>query len=110
MSFTRVLAGGAIAVALILPVGAIARSAPTMNSVFAQAMKVSDAHRVAIPPDPLANDLPGDSPVATSSPLGAQRAAAVTVTNGPVPDTPANRALYGKPMSHAGRATDPSGN
>jgi len=33
-----------------------------------------------------------------------------TVTNGPVPDTPANRAKYGKPMSHGGRKTPPAGN
>ena len=33
-----------------------------------------------------------------------------TVTNGPVPDTAANRARYGKPMSHAGRRTAPAGN
>lgn len=33
-----------------------------------------------------------------------------TVTNGPVPDTPANRARYGGPMSHAGRMTKPAGN
>jgi hypothetical protein len=32
------------------------------------------------------------------------------VTNGPVPDTPANRAKYGKPMSHAGKRTAPAGN
>jgi hypothetical protein len=32
------------------------------------------------------------------------------VTNGPVPDTPANRARYGQPMSHAGKATAPRGN
>jgi hypothetical protein len=32
------------------------------------------------------------------------------VTNGPVPDTPANRARYGKPLSHAGKKTPPSGN
>jgi len=28
----------------------------------------------------------------------------------PVPDTPANRAKYGAPMSHAGRRTAPTGN
>lgn len=33
-----------------------------------------------------------------------------TVTNGPVPDTPANRARYGQPMSRAGKATTPAGN
>jgi len=32
------------------------------------------------------------------------------VTNGPVPDTPQNRARYGQPMSHAGKATAPKGN
>ena len=33
-----------------------------------------------------------------------------TVTNGPVADTPANRARYGQPMSHAGKRTAPRGN
>jgi hypothetical protein len=32
------------------------------------------------------------------------------VTNGPVPDTAANRAKYGGPMSNAGRRTRPTGN
>ena len=32
------------------------------------------------------------------------------VTNGPVPDTAANRAKYGKPMSHAGKRSAPAGN
>ena len=31
------------------------------------------------------------------------------VTNGPVPDTPANRSRYGAPMSHAGKMTPPVG-
>jgi UrcA family protein len=33
-----------------------------------------------------------------------------TVTNGPVPDTPANRARFGQPMSNAGKRTAPAGN
>lgn len=33
-----------------------------------------------------------------------------TVTNGPVADTPANRARFGGPMSHAGKHTAPAGN
>jgi len=33
-----------------------------------------------------------------------------TVTNGPVPDTAANRAMYGAPMSNAGKRTAPAGN
>ena len=32
------------------------------------------------------------------------------VTNGPVPDTPQNRARFGQPLSHAGRMTAPRGN
>ena len=32
------------------------------------------------------------------------------VTNGPVPDTSANRAHYGQPMSNAGHHTQPAGN
>ena len=32
------------------------------------------------------------------------------VTNGPVPDTAANRAKYGAPMSDGGRRTTPAGN
>ena len=33
-----------------------------------------------------------------------------TTTNGPVADTPANRAKYGGPMSHAGKRTLAKGN
>jgi hypothetical protein len=33
-----------------------------------------------------------------------------TVTNGPVPDTAANRSAYGGPISNGGRATTPAGN
>jgi hypothetical protein len=32
------------------------------------------------------------------------------VTNGPVPDTAANRAKFGPPLSHAGKKTAPTGN
>ena len=32
------------------------------------------------------------------------------VTNGPIPDTPANRAKYGGPMSLTGKRTKPAGN
>jgi hypothetical protein len=32
------------------------------------------------------------------------------VTNGPIPDTRANRARYGAPMSNAGKRTAPAGN
>lgn len=33
-----------------------------------------------------------------------------TITNGPVPDTPENRARFGGPLSNAGQRTTPAGN
>jgi len=50
------------------------------------------------------------APAATA--YGREAAARVTVetvTNGPVPDTPENRLLYGPPMSMGGRRTVPAG-
>lgn len=32
------------------------------------------------------------------------------ITNGPIPDTPENRARYGQPLSHAGKRSAPVGN
>jgi hypothetical protein len=52
----------------------------------------------------------------TSSPTPADQAYLLkagepnVVSNGPVPDTAANRRLYGGPMSNAGRHTAPAGN
>lgn len=51
--------------------------------------------------------------VASSSTTIDRSGAAVTtevITNGPVPDTPQNRARYGQPMSNAGKVTAPKGN
>ena len=47
--------------------------------------------------------------VTTSDSTGAT-ATVTTLTNGPVPDTPANRAKYGGPMSNAGKRTAARGN
>jgi len=56
----------------------------------------------------------GVTMTADQMPPGQARALAAgdnkLVTNGPVPDTPANRAKYGKPMSHGGQKTPPAGN
>ncbi|HLZ82067.1 MAG TPA: hypothetical protein VKQ54_00775 [Caulobacteraceae bacterium] len=49
-------------------------------------------------------------PDQVQSPAPAATVVAATVTNGPVPDTAANRAKYGGPMSHAGKKTQPAGN
>jgi hypothetical protein len=53
--------------------------------------------------------------VAPAAGAPTQRASAASagtdvISNGPVPDTRANRAKYGQPLSNAGRATKPAGN
>ena len=65
-----------------------------------------------------AADAPAGQPTADTAAPPAQSAmsgqpgagSATTVTNGPIPDTPANRAKYGMPQSHAGKKTPPKGN
>jgi hypothetical protein len=49
-------------------------------------------------------------PDQTQSPGNGAGVMTATVTNGPVPDTPANRAKYGAPMSHAGKRSPSTGN
>ncbi|MDB5481911.1 MAG: hypothetical protein JWO83_2964 [Caulobacteraceae bacterium] len=49
-------------------------------------------------------------PDQVQTPAPAATVVASTMTNGPIPDTPANRAKYGAPMSHAGKRSAPSGN
>jgi hypothetical protein len=51
---------------------------------------------------------PGDAPPTQVQALAAGDNA--VVTNGPVPDTAANRAKYGGPMSLTGKHTKPAGN
>ncbi len=70
----------------------------------------------AVPaPSPTASsiDAPTGTAVATSVTTTEPSGATVTstlVTNGPVPDTRANRARYGQPMSNAGKRTPAKGN
>ena len=51
----------------------------------------------------------GGAVTAQAAEASATAPAVELVTNGPVPDTPATRALY-PPLSRAGRATAPAGN
>ncbi|HEY5105532.1 MAG TPA: hypothetical protein VII73_02035 [Caulobacteraceae bacterium] len=60
-----------------------------------------------------ATDASGAMPQSTPMPDQAGAPGTVTdmvTTNGPVPDTRANRAKYGRPMSNAGKRTAPAGN
>jgi hypothetical protein len=73
-------------------------------------------------PAPATSPAPTDSAVNPSAPAQDAQAPAASsqppaggpvvqhVTNGPVPDTPANRAADGQPMSNGGKATAPAGN
>jgi hypothetical protein len=67
----------------------------------------------AAPPAP-APAAPAPAEEAAAAPAAAAPAAATvttrTVTNGPIPDTPENRARFGGPNSAGGRRTAPSGN
>jgi hypothetical protein len=57
-----------------------------------------------------ANPEPLSSPTPVDQASGLTAGDTSVVSNGPVPDTAANRARYGSPMSHAGRVTTPAGN
>ena len=57
-----------------------------------------------------ANPMPQNSPTPPDQASALVAGQASVVSNGPVPDTKANRAKYGKPLSAAGRATQPAGN
>ena len=113
MSLSTTLAGVAFAAAFVVPVSVFGQTAPapTMNSIVAQA--------IMAPAAPVSSE-PVNSPAspADSAPMSAAAAATpgavilapILVTNGPVPDNAENRAKYGQPMSHAGRATAAKGN
>jgi hypothetical protein len=60
-----------------------------------------------------ATDASAAAVTTSSTTTDAATGASVTnslVSNGPVPDTAANRAKYGQPMSHAGKLTKAKGN
>ncbi len=73
---------------------------------------------VQAPPQPAAADATASTttttdattPAATQSATPAASVTTTMVTNGPVPDTPENRAKYGQPLSNAGKKTAARGN
>jgi hypothetical protein len=89
--------------------------------LLAGAASAQDAPQGAAPPssgasDPSAplgspaNPIPQSSPTPSDQAFHLKAGDPNVVSNGPVPDTPENRAAYGKPMSHAGKHTKPAGN
>ena len=81
-----------------------------------------EGHHAAMPmPTPAATEIapsatavPGDVTAPGSSSVtyqtGTTTLTSTVVTNGPVADTPENRARYGQPLSHAGKRTVAKGN
>ena len=121
MSLCKFLASAAIAAAFTIPVSAYSQAAPapSMNAIVAQAIMNPDPTAATTHAAPTAaatqvdaqvQEIPHAAPV-QADPVGAPSAAvSTTVTNGPVPDNAANRAKYGGPMSHKGRASAAAGN
>jgi hypothetical protein len=94
-----------------------------LTATAALALMAGAAHAQTAPASPPAatpdaSPKPMDSATTTSAapapmtePAAAPAVVSVaTVTNGPVADTPENRAKYGQPMSRAGKRTTPKGN
>lgn len=57
-----------------------------------------------------ANPMPASSPTPVGQASTLVAGDPTVVSNGPVPDTKANRARYGQPLSATGRRTEPAGN
>ena len=123
MKTVQLFTAAALGVALVAPAGAWAgQSQPAMPSasgpMTSPAPAASDAATPAsaVASDPnaplgsTANPIPLNSPTPASSSAALMAGDPNVVSNGPVPDTRANRARYGKPLSASGRATQPSGN
>ena len=130
MAMVRLFVGAAVAVLLISapalaatddqvasvnPQPASAPSASTAGLAAAQTVLVADpggqSAPVAAGADPAAAPTtdPAAAPV-MAPPASPGPVDVVEVANAPIPDTAANRKKYGRPLSHAGRATDPAGN
>jgi hypothetical protein len=82
-----------------------------VNPPAAAAPAPAPAPDVTAPaPTPDATVAPAAGAATERTPAASVSGGADLVTNGPVADTPENRAKYGKPMSNAGRMTKPAGN
>jgi hypothetical protein len=99
MSPTRILGAVALAALIAAPGAALARHHHKIHHAAVSAVAPS-AESAAV----------NTSGVITETRQTAPDQLNTLVTNGPVPDTPENRAKYGSPMSNAGKRTQPAGN
>jgi len=79
------------------------------GAAFAQQTTTTTTTTAVAPAPAAATGTATSTSVTTTDPSGASVTNTLT-TNGPIPDTPANRAKYGQPMSNAGKHTAPRGN
>ena len=86
------------------PVASSAPITPTYSSTYTESAPTVSATDTAAT-EPVAPPVATPSSYDTTPTFTNQ-----LVTNGPVPDTPENRAKYGAPMSNAGKRTAPAGN
>ncbi|MFD1189811.1 hypothetical protein [Phenylobacterium conjunctum] len=91
-----------------------AAPAPNVAGPGQPGMPAHDAQGDAVMGGAVANP-PMDPAMGAPSAMGAGADVAATVTtttvtNGPIADTPENRAKYGQPMSRAGKASKARGN
>lgn len=98
---------------------AVAATALIGGAAYAQQPTTTTTTTTTAPSPPATSDTaapaaPTGAAVQTSvTAVDASSGATLTdtlVTNGPIPDTPANRAKYGQPMSQAGKHTPARGN
>ena len=102
----------AAAATLALSASAVAAQDTSMQPSGQYVAPPPSAGSAAINTSAVATDpslLPATSSQVTTQADGATLINNV-VTNGPVPDTRANRARYGRPLSNAGKRTAPVGN
>jgi hypothetical protein len=107
------LAGGAFAQqtnppVVDMPIGAqTGKLVPKAEGAPAVAPQPTGAPTSAVLPDIASK--PGETTPYVSDAVSGPTAGAQVITNGPVPDTAANRRMY-RPMSRAGQRTAPAGN
>ncbi|HEY4030190.1 MAG TPA: hypothetical protein VGM25_07590 [Caulobacteraceae bacterium] len=108
----RSVATGNAATNLSQPSGQAGTGDSTAPAVNDPVQGPSGAQRSTSSPSLNGSDAASVAPAAGAPAERAPAASAGSdlISNGPVPDTPANRAKYGQPLSHAGKITKPAGN
>ena len=112
-----ILAAAASFLTAVLPLAALAADEPPpAGAAAAQPSQATDATASIGPTAAPAASSTAVNPIPQNYPVPENQADKLlptdpgVVTNGPVPDTAANRAKDGKPLSNAGRNTPPAGN